>query len=410
MKTRPSRDRAQALLSQSTRVVRGSRAGADQQASIATQWIGNIQAPGPVTRTSTPWAAGVSQTFQPASQNATVEELYSTVRLLFPDLCALTIEASHCKHPPQMKYFRLRQASQYSRPSDEFSSTSIDAQRTPMLLPALPQTKILILKGAWNIIRRPEDLALLVNAMPALQELHCSFHHLKTEAYTTMCQCISFHLPPTLVHLNVGLDGLYTKQVAGLQKWRKIYPKWHICWKLSLMLPYLEILSYTGRVCHSLFSRVLDWGSGERASSPDHTRLKVIDLLVNNVCCDPLIGIHNDAAGVHHYPFILAFERLVVAALRALRVYTSVTQVRIRFIDLDSAAPLLNPTFHLERGKAWGFYSDTILRALSDARPDTAFVGVRGDYGAVLARDRPDHTKRSFSIQHYRAIAHGIIN
>ena len=351
-----------------------------------------------------------TQIFQLASGNATVEEMLGSAKVLFPDLCALTIEAGHCKRPPKIQYFRP----ETRRRSLELKCTGLDPmigsssqyQVASSELPQLPKVTTLILKGAWNIIRDPVDFALITSAMPALQEFHCSYHSLKPDAYMAIGTSLRSSWPDTLTHLNIGLDGLYTKGKNSLEKWRKVCEaKSHICHDLGLRMPQLESLTYTGRVCHQLFTCAM---AARQITTPrEHlnTRLKSIDLVVDNVCCDP--HTHNDATGIHHLHFIEAFEALIVAAVSALQVYTGVNQMRIRYIDLDSPIPLLNPTFHLEQGRAWGIWSDQIIALLREARPDVKFLGRRGQLGTPLELEEQEEPKRSTSVGYYRTYAHG---
>ena len=353
-----------------------------------------------------------SQIFQLASKNATVSEIFFTARVMFPELCALTIEAGHCKRPPQIKFFRShsRPRSVSSCPSSLIQKPLISSnlpytQETPQSLPSLPSVKTLILKGAWNIIRAPADFLVLANSLPNLQEFHCNYHALKTDAYITMCLTLRQNLSSSITRLNISLDGLYTKQITSLQKWRKVFPAWHVCMDIGQSLPQLESLTYTGRLCHEIFSAAIPSSQQDGSTSPTNNRLKSVDLIVNNVCCDP--WLHSDATGIQHYPFIEAFEALIKAAVRSLSFFIALGQMRIRFIDLDSPAPLLNPMFHLERSRAWGFWSEEILHLIREARPSVVFLGLRGRLVPAPELEEVQENKRSLSVEHYRAMAHG---
>lgn len=142
------------------------------------------------------------------------------------------------------------------------------------------------------------------------------------------------------------------------------------------------------------------------------TRLRTIDIVVNNVCREH--GAHNDGTGIHNWPFIQAFELLVLKAVRSLQAYTKITNMRIRFIDLDSPAPLLNPMFHLEGGRAWGLWNEEILGALREARPQVRF-GVSSN---ALVDEEAELLDRHMAVSglgryrcmtsdYYRAMAHG---
>ena len=396
------------------------------------------------------WAGEVSEpttAFQPASKNATMDEIFGCAQALFPLLCAVTVEGGHCKRPPKVQYFREEErtdpspnpflrhsivpflekeiepksiapsipniypATGQSQPrlpihqiSNSFSSPPCKSQRKAQL-PDLPNTTTLVLKGAWNIIRSSTDFSTLASAIPSLREFHCTYHKPKTGAYIAICDSLKADIPPTITNLNLCLEGLYTKSSSSLKKWRKLYPEYHICRSLGTITPQLESLAYTGRVCGALFSTAVKALEQARGSC---NRLKSIDIVVSNVCRES--GTNNDGTGIHNWPFIQAFEALVLQAVRSLHKYTALKHIRIRFVDLDSPAPLLNPSFHLEGDKAWGFWSDEILRVLQEARPQVAFgrssSSPRGDSWTVLQDDFLGTGKyRSTSVEYYKAMA-----
>ena len=390
--------------------------------------------------------------FQLSTKNATLDEIFGCAQVLFPGLCALTIEGGHCKRPPKVLYFREKYVkpptrfvltpqvgASSSKDEDNFESKilklSMPGFRQPIpphvspsteaphpyfpspsppgttpRLPILHNTKTLILKGAWNMIRSQADFAIFASALPSLREFHCTYHKPKTMAYATICESLTLDLPSTITHLNLCLEGLYTKNNASLKKWRKLYPARHICRSLGAVAPQLESLTYTGRVCGTLFSHALQAAEQNRHSC---ARLKSIDIVVNNVCRDP--HTHNDGTGIHNWPFILAFETLVIHAVRSLRAYTAVQNMRIRFIDLDSPAPLLNPIFHLEGNRAKGIYSDEILKTLTESRPnvhlgnlpsETGYDGPLGLQGQAIQQCHLTGKHRVISVAYYKAMAH----
>lgn len=112
---------------------------------------------------------------------------------------------------------------------------------------------------------------------------------------------------------------------------------------------------------------------------------------------------------MYNFAFIQGFEALVLQGMRLLQTYTSLKNMRIRFIDLDSPAPQLNPTFHLEGNQAWGLWSEDILSLLREVRPDVRFLGWPGKlvHGGeeVLERDA-NGLRRSVGVEYYKAIAH----
>ena len=403
-----------------------------QGLTIGSDWTGEVQE--------------ATAAFQLASKNATLDEIFGCAQVLFPFLCALTIEGGHCKRPPKVRYFREEERTDpppnpflkefvlppylesavssrnltlslpefYMPPGDpqllatQHSNTIFLPPPPPhkqSQLSALPSTKTLILKGAWNIIRSPADFSTLASALPFLREFHCTYHKPKTGAYKAICDSLKYDFPPTITHLNLCLEGLYTKNASSLKKWRKLYPEYHMCRNIGAVAPQLESLTYTGRVCGALFSTAVKAADESRGGC---TRLKSIDVVVNNVCRDPCS--YNDGTGIHNWPFIQAFEALVLQAVRLLQTYTAIKNIRIRFIDLDSPAPLLNPLFHLEGDKAWGFWSDEILRILREARPQVQF-GITSrmttdEESVNLVNEFSEAGRyRSMNVGYYRAMA-----
>ena len=393
-----------------------------------------------ITPNLSPDIQEASTAFQLASKNATMDEIFGCAQTLFPGLCALTIEGGHCKHPPKVQYFReevdkplvdlgtpfhsfdnedtfesliltlsmpafrsqARRSLRSGISSGPYLKPSPLRRMTPAPeLPILPNTKTLILKGAWNLVRSASDFTTLVSALPSLREFHCTYHKPKTGAYSAMYEALALNFPSTIAHLNLCLEGLYTKNASSLKKWRKLYPARHICRTLGAAAPQLESLTYTGRVCGALFTNAVAATEANRAAC---TRLKSIDIVVNNVCRDP--HTHNDGTGIHNWPFIQAFEALVIQAIRSLETFDRIKSVRIRFIDLDSPAPLMNPMFHIEGNKAWGMYSDEILRALMEVRPKIVFDMPPIPENEDIHRCLITWKHRSTSLGYYKAIAH----
>ena len=352
--------------------------------------------------------AEISQIFQPASHNATLAEIFYSAQALFPELHALTIEGGHCKRPPQIRFFPPQFVNRYS-PSESSNyrcpQSKGCSRATSLSVPSLPtlsSVQVLILKGAWNIIRQSSELNMINKALPNIQELHCTYHAPKTDAYTTISTTLRTNaFPHTIRHLNICLEGLYSKNPSSLVKWRKVYPTHHICRDIGGITPQLESITYTGRLCGALFSTAIKTAEQLRAGT---ACLKRIDIIVQNVCRDTTAS--NDGTGIHNWPFIQAFEILIIQAMRALAVYTDVKYMRIRFIDLDSPDPLLNPTFHLEENKAWGFWSPEILALLHAARPNVQFEGPRHAY--LCGEADAGLVRRSHSVDYYGAISQGL--
>lgn len=381
-------------------------------------------------------------TFRLASENATIDEIFGCAQTFFHCLCALTIEGGHCKRPPKVRYFRytnmidapqtsksevsipsaystidsriiapsmpnfLQEKGQFDRPllhQPQPLAPHVSQKVLKLQLPCLLETKTLILKGAWNMIRSSVDFSILATAMPSIREFHCTYHKPKTGAYSAICDSLAYNFPPTVTSLNLCLEGLYTKNASSLNKWRKLYPNHHICRNLGAVTPQLESLTYSGRVCGAIFSSAVKAAGQTRGNS---LRLRSIDIVVNNLCRDPTSN--NDGTGMYNFAFVKGFEALVVQGVRLLQTYTSVKNMRIRFIDLDSPAPQLNPAFHLEGNRAWGLWSEEILSLLREARPGVRFLGWPGKsiHGGEEAQERDAAgSKRSIGMEYYRAMA-----
>lgn len=306
----------------------------------------------------------MTQSFQQASQNATLEDIFEITRDLFTQVYALTIEGGQGKRTPLIRIRRQN------------GGLGAIAQRHPSLisighhgLPLNPQIRSLVLKGAWNIIREPFHFGLLETALPNLQEYHCIYAKPKPRAYETICSVLRF-FPPSIKDLNICLEGLTAKGSSSPDKWERLFSDHHVCKEIGCVLPDLESFSFTGRVCASLF-RVADEVATRQRDSP---RLKSVDLVIRN-CCRPYAfpGSGNDATGIYQLDFIAAFKNLVIEAIRSLSTFTSLHYLRIRFLDLDSPNPLLNPYFHLQGNSVTGIWNGEILKLLKEVRPDAEY-------------------------------------
>ncbi|KAI4097017.1 MAG: hypothetical protein LQ339_006873 [Xanthoria mediterranea] len=306
----------------------------------------------------------MTQAFQQASHNVTLEDIFKHTRDLFPEAYALTIEGGHGKRTPLIK----AHPPIIDEPALQYpfflSSTSNNT------LTVNPNIGSLVLKGAWNIIRDRSDFYILKTALPNLREYHCTYAKPKIQAYVAMCYIMQY-FPPSIYHLNICLEGLTSKPSSTPEKWRNLYAEHHICNDIGRQIPNLETLSYTGRICCSLFKNAIEVAGKCR----DTPKLKSIDLIVRN-CCRPGGFGYNDATGIYQIDFINAFKKLVIEAVRSLSVFTSLHYLRIRFLDLDSPNPLLNPYFHLQGDKVTGIWNDEILSLLRAARPDAEYEGL----------------------------------
>ncbi|KAL3446719.1 hypothetical protein BJX65DRAFT_107622 [Aspergillus insuetus] len=329
-----------------------------------------------------------------ASHNATLEEMFVHVKAVFPEARILTLEGGHCKKPPMVRHFR-------SDPSG----------RSNQCLPVLSDIQTFVMRGAWNIMRDHQHWSTLSKALPNVREWHCSYAKPKIEGYETIAGILR-RLPSSLIHINVSLEGFYNKDNSQA-RWLGdgINPP-HLCRLLGDVAPRLESLTFTGKVCSCLFDSTRDTMSTWRSKS----KLKSLDLVVKTCCRDkklhPALPFLDEFSGITNMNFIRAFEKLVVGAIQSLQLHHELNYMRIRFIDLDSACPPLNPYFQLVDDKCTGLWSEQILESLHESRPDATYLkltdGIYPQYGhnhqivgAIYPRTRP----LSIHASTYRIIA-----
>lgn len=82
--------------------------------------------------------------------------------------------------------------------------------------------------------------------------------------------------------------------------------------------------------------------------------------------------------------FIEAFEQLVLAAMRCIEKHKRLQYLRIRFVDLDSLLPPLNPYFLLKDRKCSGVWSDSIVTEMARVRPDVTFAELSESFGNIV--------------------------
>ncbi|KAI9715241.1 MAG: hypothetical protein M1812_006052 [Candelaria pacifica] len=334
------------------------------QAHIITTTVVNA------TTTSFEQTNNVSLVFQLASQNATLEEILMTVKHVFPQACILTLEGGHCKKPPMVQHFRTEKI-------------------LPQRFPVIPTIRTLVLKGAWNIMRKPDHFHTLVASFPNVREWHCTYAKPKSRGYLTMANVL-LHLPNTLTHLNLTMESAHCKEASSPKQWRNVYPETHICMVLGEIAPQLEALAYTGRICANFFAQTSKAAVKQRRVP----KLKSLDLVVKN-CCRPK-SIVNDGTGITNWPFICSFESLVTAGIWSLEKLLDLNHLRIRFIDLDSTGSLMNPYFHLVGKRCTGLWNDDMISILSQVRPGAHYVDLTDGLGTA-GLDKEGHLLESSS-------------
>lgn len=244
--------------------------------------------------------------YQSPSNNCTLEEIFSFVQMTFTEACILTLEGGERKKPPMVRHFV----------NDEVES-----------LPRLDRIRTLVCKGQWNIVRSDEDFQNIAAALPNLNEWHGSYAKPKSKSYLSMATILP-SLPQHLTHLNICLEADYRREAVSPLFFKKVTAKTHFCLELGKAIPTLEHLVYTGRVCSSFFE------SAAQLSNARTSRLKSVDLVIKNICRPNFLW--NDGSGITDMAFILSFESLVMAGVKALDKLAALELLRIRFIDLGT--------------------------------------------------------------------------
>ena len=328
---------------------------------------------------------------------SSLDEIFMFVLSLLPCANILTIEGGHCKKSNMIK-----------RPY---------TARDGAYAVVVPQIRTFAMRGAWNIMRSYADYSYLALCLPNVVEWHCNYVKPRQEAYVLMNRIIGSGMRfERIRHVNLCLDGMYGKDSLGSTYLPQQCRTQHLCEELGRMLPYIESLTYTGKVCscfwlnasasaqrrEQTFIKYQDhpsllashyppknpddfWKTHPQTLPPPptsrHALTRHLDLIVKS-CCPQQISVFNhesqtfeiqelnpgqsDNSTISNLRFIAAFERLVLATVESLDRFPLLDSLRIRFIDLDSTCAQLNPYWHLDRrtGKVTGLWSEEILEAL----------------------------------------------
>ena len=348
-------------------------------------------------------------TFKLSVQTATLSEIFTHISAWFPNARVFSLEGGHCKKSNMIRQF----------PKVLFPGS----QRH---LSPLPNVRTFAMRGAWNIMRAYSDWRTIEAALPNVEEWHCGFAKPRPEADATINE-ILLRLPPRLRNVNISLDGMYSKDPSTLGSSNLPgHSHSHLCERLGAILPQLETLSFTGKICECM------WSSAIRslAKTKEESRLQTLEIVVKSCCrqrvtnidpetgeamIDELGGVMADGAGINNLIFIKAFERLVLHTVNALAYFPHLRYIRIRFIDLDSPCTLLNPYWLLQGNRVYGVWSEEIVERLTEVRRETSYdelgdgieiSGVRKEdtertVGSLYPRFKP----RSIKTSSYRVVA-----
>ncbi|KAL5621842.1 hypothetical protein BROUX41_005787 [Berkeleyomyces rouxiae] len=122
-----------------------------------------------------------------------------------------------------------------------------------------------------------------------------------------------------------------------------------------------------------------------------------------------IFGSHS-GTGIQDALFIQYFESLVLSAVQCLGNAVSVNYLRIRYVDLDSIVPPLNPYFLIQNNECTGVWSNAIISELQKHRPKISFPDLDASCSAVRVNEdgimvlNPDFKKtkiKSFKLSNY---------
>ncbi|KAK1826220.1 hypothetical protein QBC39DRAFT_27865 [Podospora conica] len=320
------------------------------------------------------------------ADNCSLEEAFYFVAETFPEACILTLEGGERKKAPKVRHRIRHQEGEQSRP-----------------MPKVETIRTLVCKGQWNLIRTGSDFDSIMSALPNLREWHANYTKPKSKSYINMAEILGKPLHLTTLDLCIEAD--YRRETSCPAFFRKVWEKAHLCPKLAQAVasPSMERVSYTGRICRQFFQDLV-----AKQADPRQTRLKSIDLTVKNFCRH---GAQFEmGSGITDMDFIAAFEAFVIKGIRALNRLQNVDYLRIRYVDLDSPIPPLNPYFTMENGVCSGVWSDDILTELARARPAVQFEELADTLGALtttkdgrvtIAADFPKSRIKSIKMSTY---------
>ncbi|EFY94299.1 hypothetical protein MAA_10244 [Metarhizium robertsii ARSEF 23] len=328
-------------------------------------------------------------TYTLPANNCTLDEVFRFVSLALPCVQVLSLEGGERRKAPKVVCFRHQEHVLSGR-----------------ALEPVPTVRTLVTRGQWNLMRETGDFHAILGALPNLKEWQASYSKPKSKSYITMSEFVP-SLPMRITSFNLCLENDYRREGVMPAFYAKVAMKTHICARMAEVTTRLEHFSYTGRVCHRFFDMA------GRLANPMTTRLRSIDLTVKN-CCRHSSSYHDSGSGIQELGFIEAFERLVLSAVRSLDKFKEVEYLRIRFVDLDSILPPLNPYFLMANGECSGVWSDAIVAELARVRPRVQFTELCESFGnisyskdgrMVIMPEYPRTRISSLKLSNYRSLA-----
>ncbi|PHH85515.1 hypothetical protein CDD83_301 [Cordyceps sp. RAO-2017] len=355
---------------------------------------GNPAAPNTLPLPAVMTGALTNATYVLPDNNCTLEDVFHFVTFALPEAQVLTLEGGERRKAPKVVHSRRR---------------AWEPCATPPPLCPINSVRTLVTRGQWNLMRHHDDFASILSALPNLEEWQGSYSKPKSKSYITLSDYIP-SLPGHVTRLGICMENDYRREAITPSFYYKVAAKTHLCASLGQLLPRLEHFSFTGRVCHKLFDLA------SRLSDPLNSRLKSVDLTVKNCCPSPdgSGSLPASGSGIHEMGFIEAFEKLVLAAIRLLEKHKGLQYLRIRFVDLDSLLPPLNPYFLLKQRKCTGVWSDVIVTEMARVRPEVTFAELSESFGnivyskegrMVVSPENPRARIASLKLSNYQALA-----
>ena len=321
--------------------------------------------------------------FKLSVYSATLSEIFQHIAIFFPEARVFTLEGGHCKKSNMIRHF----------PQLLFNDPN-------QSLTLLPNITTFAMRGAWNVMRDPNHWRTIQAALPNITEWHCAYAKPRLEAYSTISAILLDHFSPQLRHVNISLDGFYSKESPSSPSgFAGFSEPVHLCQRLGRIAPFLESLSYTGKICECFWTAAAE-ALRKTKKAP---RLRALEIVVKKCCRPPVMlqdpetgetvtailvdDVMAEGASITNLTFIRAFERLVVSTVKHLDSFSLLEYIRIRFIDLDSPCALLNPYFQLLNEKCYGLWNEEILDLLAAVRPGLAYEELGEGIGASWRKD-----------------------
>ncbi|KAL7924089.1 hypothetical protein ACQKWADRAFT_287222 [Trichoderma austrokoningii] len=307
-------------------------------------------------------------TYTLPGNNCTLEHVFQFIAAALPETKVLTLEGGERRKAPRVAHFNAR------NPSLAAAAAAEEEEDKQFL--HLTSVRTLVTKGQWNLMRDRDDFNVIMKALPNLEEWQGSYSKPKSKSYITASDFLPL-LPSHVTNLSLCMESDYRREGVMPAFYYKVAQRTHLCSSLAFVLPSLEHFAYTGRICHHAFD------AAARLADPQTTRLKSVDITVKN-CCRRAFSFHDSGSGIQDMAFIEAFEKLVLSAVRSMAKFKRLEYLRIRFVDLDSVLPPLNPFFLMQNGKCTGVWSEQIISEMNKVRPDATFPGLSDSFGNIV--------------------------